>query len=187
MEPAVAFDPDVYVIPPLVKEARASGDLMTQCIAPTGIMGKQHDAHGGPSLDTFIGASEEIVASGRSGRNAEFDRMMPQQIAVPRRSADECERCLIDVQVGSQFLEHLFTVFVPHHQIDPLTAVFAFEPFLRFAEEGEVALPRFGTTCPSFAFEGSGTSLPQTFEQFILEREEELAAANVALPTRTAG
>src|SRR5262249_10970445 len=48
---------------------------------------------------------------------------------------------LIHVQVRAEFFQDLLALLVPHHQVDALAAVFAFEALLGLAEEREVALP----------------------------------------------
>src|SRR5690242_18872838 len=98
------------------------------------------------------------------------------------------ERALLSVHIGvrAEVAEHLLADALVDEQIDPVAEVAALDPPLRPLEDGGVAVPVVLPAALPLRREGLLGELAKPLEQFVLQRQEELRTARVALPAGAA-
>jgi hypothetical protein len=123
-----------------------------------------------------------------SGGLAQFQGR-PELARRVRHTADTREEdhgALIDIRVRPQILENLLPPLLVNHQIDAIAAMPALQPSLGLDEGLVEALPVAPAASLADLAQMVLPILTQTLQQRVLQRQEELTAPGVALPTGTA-
>src|SRR5439155_3485394 len=92
----------------------------------------------------------------------------------------------IHVRVGAEVLEDLLPLLLVDHQVHAVAAVAALDLALGLAEQRQVTAPVAGAAALTALLQALLPRRPQALQQLVLQAEEELRAAGVALPAGTA-
>src|SRR5262249_20946825 len=93
-----------------------------------------------------------------------------------------CGAGSVHVRVGAEVLEDLLALFLVDHHVHPVAVVALLGTPLRLAEQRQVAVPVLVAAALAAPAQRLLARLAQPLEQFVLQAQEELAAARVALP-----
>src|SRR5262245_48475624 len=93
----------------------------------------------------------------------------------------------IHVGVGPEVLEDLLPLLLMHHQIDARAEVAALDLLLGKVKQPAVAVPVARAAAPAATLQRLLPRRAQALQQLVLQRQEELDAAGVALTAGPAG